>query len=232
MRLDIFADVICPWCWIGKRRLERALRMRPQEALQIRWRAFQLNPGMPVAGMDRKEYLSAKFGGDGQATRIYDVIRAAGESEGLEFNFDRIQRTPNTLRAHRLVRLAQDRGKGNPMMEALFQAYFNRGQYIGDREVLVDAAAPLGLSAEEVRHQIDGAEGLEAVQAEDALARRHGINGVPCYIFNGKFALAGAHEPEVLFQLFDLARVEEAGGDGPSPAKQGEGGAHRGAMGG
>ena len=213
MRLDIFADVICPWCWIGKRRLERALKMRPQEGLQIRWRAFQLNPGMPVGGMDRKEYLSAKFGGDGQATRIYDVIRAAGESEGLEFNFDKIQRTPNTLRAHRLVRLAQDRGKGSPMMEALFQAYFGRGQDIGDREVLMDAAMPLGLTAEEIRQQIDSAEGLEAVQAEDALARRHGINGVPCYIFNGKFALAGAHEPEVLFQLFDLARVEEAGAE-------------------
>jgi predicted DsbA family dithiol-disulfide isomerase len=191
MRLDIFADVICPWCWIGKRRLERALKARPQEGLVTRWRAFQLNPGMPVGGMDRKEYLSAKFGGDGQASRIYDVIRSAGESEGLDFNFDRIQRTPNTLRAHRLVRLAQERGKGSPMME--------------------------------VRRQTDSAEGLEAVQAEDALARRHGINGVPCYIFNGKFALAGAHEPEVLFQLFDLARVEEAGADGPPPAKQGEG---------
>ena len=123
--------------------------------------------------------------------------RAAGESEGLEFNFDKIQRTPNTLRAHRLVRLAQDRGKGSAMMEALFRAYFMRGQDIGDREVLVRAAAPLDLSAEEVRRQIDSADGLEAVQSEDALARRHGINGVPCYIFNGKFALAGAHEPDV-----------------------------------
>ena len=210
MRLDIFADVICPWCWIGKRRLERALKVRPQEGVQIRWRAFQLNPGMPVGGMDRKEYLSAKFGGDGQATRIYDVIRAAGDSEGLEFAFDRIQRTPSTLKAHRLVRLAQERGQGSSMMEALFQAYFARGEDIGDREVLVDAAAGIGLVSEEVRRHVDSAEGLEAVQAEDALARRHGINGVPCYIFNGKFALAGAHEPEVLFQLFDLAREDEA----------------------
>jgi predicted DsbA family dithiol-disulfide isomerase len=209
MRLDIFADVICPWCWIGKRRLEHALKARPQQGLTTRWRAFQLNPGMPAAGMDRRDYLAAKFGGEAQALRIYDVIRAAGESEGLEFNFDAIRRTPNTLRAHRLVRLAQERGKGSPMMEALFQAYFARGEDIGDREVLVDAAAPLGLSAEEVCRQIDSAEGLEAVQAEDGLARRHGINGVPCYIFNGKFALAGAHEPEVLFQLFDLARVDE-----------------------
>ncbi len=210
MRLDIFADVICPWCWIGKRRLEHALKARPQQGLTTRWRAFQLNPGMPAAGMDRREYLAAKFGGEGQAARIYEVIRAAAESEGMEFNFDAIQRTPNTVRAHRLVRLAQERGKGSAMMEALFQAYFARGEDIGGREVLVDAAAPLGFSAEEVRQQIDSAEGLEAVQAEDALARRHGINGVPCYIFNGKFALAGAHEPEVLFQLFDLARVDEA----------------------
>ena len=230
MRLDIFADVICPWCWIGKHRLERALKARPQDGLTIRWRAFQLNPGMPLTGMDRKDYLSAKFGGEGQATRIYDVIRAAGESEGLAFNFDQIHRTPNTLRAHRLVRLAQDGGKGSAMMEALFRAYFERGKDIGDRDVLIEAAAPLELPEEDVRRQIDSADGLEAVQAEDALARRHGINGVPCYIFNGKFALAGAHEPEVLFQLFDLARVEEAGGNGASSAKQGEGGTHREAM--
>ena len=210
MRLDIFADVICPWCWIGKRRLERALEARPQEGLVTRWRAFQLNPGMPAVGMDRREYLAAKFGSDSQATRIYDVVRAAGESEGLEFNFDKIERTPSTLRAHRLVRLAQEHGKGGHVMEALFQAYFVRGENIGARDVLVDAAAPLGLSEEEVRRHIESAEGLEAVQAEDALARRHGINGVPCYIFNSKFALAGAHEPEVLFQLFDLAREDEA----------------------
>ena len=114
MRLDIFADIICPWCWIGKRRLERALKARPQQGLTTRWRAFQLNPGMPAAGMDRREYLAAKFGNDNQAKRIYDVIRAAGESEGLEFDCDKIQRTPNTLRAHRLVRLAQEQAKGIP----------------------------------------------------------------------------------------------------------------------
>jgi predicted DsbA family dithiol-disulfide isomerase len=210
MRLDVFADIICPWCWIGKRRLERALKARPQEGLTTRWRAFQLNPGMPAVGMDRREYLAAKFGNDDQAKRIYDVIRAAGESEGLEFNFDKIQRTPNTLRGHRLVRLAQERGKGSQMIEALFQAYFLRGENIGDRTVLIDTALPLGFSEGEVQQHIDSAEGLEAVQAEDALARRHGINGVPCYIFNSKFALAGAHEPEVLFQLFDLAREDEA----------------------
>ena len=210
MRLDIFADIIFPWCWIGKRRLERALNARPQQDLTTRWRAFQLNPGMPAAGMDRREYLAAKFGNDNQAKRIYDVIRAAGESEGLEFNFDKIQRTPNTLRAHRLVRLAQERGKGNQMIEALFQAYFVRGENIGDRTILLDIARPMGFTEEEVQQHIDSAEGLEAVQAEDALARRHGINGVPCYIFNSKFALAGAHEPEVLFQLFDLAREDEA----------------------
>jgi len=210
MRLDIFADIICPWCWIGKRRLERALKVRPQQGLTTRWRAFQLNPGMPATGMDSREYLAAKFGNDSQAKRIYDVIRAAGESEGLEFNFDKIQQTPNTLRAHRLVRLAQERGKGSQMIEALFQAYFVLGENIGDRTVLVDIALPLGFSEDEVQQHIDSAEGLEAVQAEDSLARRHGINGVPCYIFNSKFALAGAHEPEVLFQLFDLAREDEA----------------------
>ena len=158
MRLDIFADIICPWCWIGKRRLERALKVRPQQGLTTRWRAFQLNPGMPATGMDRREYLAAKFGNDSQAKRIYDVIRAAGESEGLEFNFDKIQQTPNTLRAHRLVRLAQERGKGSQMIEALFQAYFVLGENIGDRTVLVDIAQPLGFSEDEVHQHIDSAE--------------------------------------------------------------------------
>ncbi|MCI0430561.1 MAG: DsbA family oxidoreductase [Rhodospirillales bacterium] len=216
MRLDIFADVICPWCWIGKRRLERALKARPQGNLMTRWRAFQLNPGMPPGGMDRREYLAAKFGSEGQASRIYDAVLAAGESEGLDFRFDRILRTPNTLKAHRLLRLGQERGKGSPMIEALFRAYFARGEDIGDREVLVDTAAAVGFSADEARRHIDSAEGLEAVQSEDALARRHGINGVPCYIFNGKFALAGAHEPEVLFQLFDLAREDDASAGAPA----------------
>jgi predicted DsbA family dithiol-disulfide isomerase len=210
MRLDIFADVICPWCWIGKRRLERALKARPQPGLVARWRAFQLNPGMSLGGMDRRDYLVAKFGGEAQASRIYDVIHAAAESEGLEFAFDLIKRTPSTLKAHRLVRFAQDRGQGSAVMEALFQAYFRRGEDIGDREVLISIAARLELEADLVRALLDGADGLDAVQAEDALARRHGINGVPCYIFNGKYALAGAHEPEVMFQLFDLAREDDA----------------------
>ena len=218
MRLDIFADVICPWCWIGKRRLERALKARPQGRLATRWRAFQLNPGMPPGGMDRREYLAAKFGSEAQAARVYDAILAAGETEGLDFRFDQIRRIPNTLKAHRLVRLSQERGKGSQMIEALFGAYFARGEDIGDREVLVNAATPIGLSTEEVRRHIDSAEGLEAVQAEDAVARRHGINGVPCYIFNGKFALAGAHEAEVLFQLFDLAREDDASASAGAPA--------------
>src|SRR4026207_1574498 len=121
MRLDIFADIICPWCWIGKRRLERALNVRPQQGLTTRWRASQLNPGMPATGMDRREYLAAKFGNDSQAKRIYDVIRAAGESAGLAFHLGQTQPPPNTLRARRLVRLAQERGKGSQMIEALFQ---------------------------------------------------------------------------------------------------------------
>ena len=210
MRLEIFADLICPWCWIGKHRLERALKLRPQQGLVARWRAFQLNPGMAPGGMDRRDYLAAKFGGETQATRVYDAVRAAGQSEGLEFAFERIKRTPSTVKGHRLVRFAQDRGQGGAMMEALFQAYFRRGEDIGDREVLTRIAMTLGFEADRVRALLDGPGGLDAVQAEDALARRHGINGVPCYIFNGKYALAGAHEPEVLFQLFDLAREDDA----------------------
>jgi predicted DsbA family dithiol-disulfide isomerase len=218
MRLDIFADVVCPWCWIGKRRLERALTERPQSGVAIRWRAFQLNPGMPPGGMDRREYLTAKFGNDTHATRVYDAVRSAGRAEGLAFDFERILRTPSTLDAHRLIRLAQEDGKGSRLIELLFRAYFSGGEDIGDRSVLLRLAGAARIETAKVRRLLDGVEGVDAVQSEDALARRHGINGVPCFIFNGKYALAGAHEPEVMFQLFDLAREDERAAEPAQPA--------------
>ena len=211
MILDVFSDTICPWCYIGKRRLERALEARPQRALKIRWRAFQLNPGMPAEGMDRKAYIDAKFGGAERSRAILDTVRAAGAGEGIAFAFDRIKRTPNTLQSHRLIRFAAGRERQDETLEALFCAYFLEGRDIGDRAVLADVAEDAGLdrsdAADYLASDVDG----EAVLGEDALARRAGINGVPCFIFNGRFALSGAQEPEAFFQLFDLAREEELG---------------------
>jgi predicted DsbA family dithiol-disulfide isomerase len=210
MRLDIYSDTICPWCFVGKRRLERALAMRSPADLTIQWRAFQLNPGMPAEGMDRREYLEVKFGGSDRASRIYDAVRAAGESEGIDFAFERIERTPNTFDSHRLLRLAHGSGQQAELLEALFQAYFSRGADIGNRRVLLDCAERAGLDVGAAeRFLANGAE-AESTLAEDRLARRQGINGVPCFIFNGRFALSGAQPPEALTQLLDLADVDDA----------------------
>ncbi|MFQ5773620.1 MAG: DsbA family oxidoreductase [Kiloniellaceae bacterium] len=208
MHIDIFSDTICPWCFIGKRRLERALEERPQPDLTVRWRAFQLNPDMPSEGMERGRYLELKFGGALNAQAVYAQVRAAGESEGIPFAFERIARTPNTVDSHRLIRFAEAKQRQDEIVEALFAAYFLRGENIGEVEILVAAAEAAGLDPEEVRAFLNSDAEADVVRAEDAAARRAGINGVPCFIFNGHYALAGAHPPEILFRLFDLANEE------------------------
>ena len=213
MEIDIFSDTICPWCFIGKRRLERALRERPQADLTIRWRAFQLNPDMPAEGIDRTHYLEAKFGGARNAEAVYAQVKAAGETEEIPFAFDQIQRTPNTVDSHRLISFARDNGRQDETVEALFNAYFLRGENIGDPEILIAAAKEAGLNAEAVRAFLASDAEADVVRAEDTQARQAGINGVPCFIFNGKYALSGAQPPEVLHQLFDLVLQEEAEGE-------------------
>jgi len=210
MKIDIYSDTICPWCFIGKRRLERALAERPQPDLEIKWRAFQLNPDMPAEGMDRQRYLSLKFGGPEGASRIYDQVRAAGSSEGIAFAFEAMKRTPNTVSSHRLIRFASRAGKQDAVVEELFRVYFLEGADIGDLEVLVEAATAAGLYAGTVRSYLESAEDAEVVRAEDAHARHIGIQGVPTFILDGKYVLSGAHPPEVLFQLFDVARQADA----------------------
>jgi predicted DsbA family dithiol-disulfide isomerase len=210
MYLDVFSDTICPWCYVGKRRLERALKARPMPGLRVRWRAFQLNPNMPAEGMDRRAYIEAKFGGPERARAIYETVRTAGAGEGIDFAFDRIQRTPSTLQSHRLVRFAAAVDRQDATLEAVFRAYFIAGRNIGDRAVLAAIAAEAGLDREEAASYLAGEAETDTVMGEDALARRAGINGVPCFIFNGRFALSGAQEPEAFFQLFDLAREDEA----------------------
>jgi predicted DsbA family dithiol-disulfide isomerase len=209
MHLDIFSDTICPWCYVGKRRLARALAARPQPKLAVRWRAFQLNPGMPADGMIRERYIDAKFGSSERAKRIYEAVSAVGASEGISFNFEAIKRTPNTILSHRLLRKASKEGLQDELLEAMFQAYFVDGRDIGSARVLTEVGESVGL--EKAGAYLASDEGGEEVRAEDSLARRQGINGVPCFIFNYRFLLSGAQEPESFFQLFDLAREDEAG---------------------
>jgi predicted DsbA family dithiol-disulfide isomerase len=207
MHIDIVSDVICPWCFIGKRRLEKALSLRPEVAVDVTWRPFQLNPDMPPDGMERQAYIAAKFGGGGQADRIYANVAAVGAGVGIPFAFDRIRRTPNTRDAHRLIRWAAAQAQADPVVEALFRAYFLDGRDIGDRAVLAEVAGAAGLDAAEARRWLDGNADIEPVLAEDRGARRLGINAVPCFIFERHYAVSGAQEPEFFLPIFDLVQT-------------------------
>lgn len=210
VHIDIFSDTICPWCLIGKRRLEKALAERPGLKPTIHWRVFQLNPMMPQGGMDRQTYLSMKFGGAGNADLMYDRIRRAGAEDGIDFAFEDIARTPNTVDSHRLIRWAAGQGRESETVEALFQAYFFRGEDVGALEVLAAAARQAGLDAAEARAFLESEALAAEIREEDRQARGLGIDGVPCFVFNGRHALAGAQPPKVLIQMLDLARQESA----------------------
>ncbi len=204
MDIDVYSDPVCPWCFIGKRRLERALAERPNLETLVRWRTFQLNPTMPPGGMKRSDYLHAKFGS--HSPPMYDAIRAVGESEGIEFAFDDIRITPNTIDAHRLTRFAARLGAEDAIVEALFHPYFLKGQDIGDRETLSAIAAVAGLDEKDAAAHLGGNDDLSEVQEEDLRGHRLGIQGVPCFIVAGKYAVSGAQEPEAFYPLFDMAR--------------------------
>jgi predicted DsbA family dithiol-disulfide isomerase len=212
--IDIYSDVICPWCYIGKRRLERALAERPQDDLTLHWRAFQLNPDMPAQGMDRQLYLQLKFGSAASAERIYREIKAVGDEEDLAFAFDAIRRTPNTIECHRLIRFAGLRGRQDAIVETMFRAYFLAGEDIGAPEVLVSVAESAGLDPAEAQAFLDSDLEAQAVRAEDLEARHAGLQGVPTFIINGKYTLSGAHLPEVLHQMFDIGQRDDEAAKG------------------
>jgi predicted DsbA family dithiol-disulfide isomerase len=210
MLIEVVSDVICPWCYIGRRRLQRALAMRPGLSARVVWRVFQLNPEMPSQGIDRQAYLAAKFGSALHAGRIQESIGRTGEAEGIAFRFDSIRRTPNSLNAHRLSRLAARLGIQDALIDALFQAYFERGEDIGRIDVLVDLAVTVGFERGGVLDFLLGPGERDTVLAEDRNARRLGINGVPCFIVDGRYALSGAQEPEFFLPLLDLGRREQS----------------------
>lgn len=221
MQVLIYADFVCPWCYIGKRRLDRAEALwRAQapvgrEPLEHGWRPFQLNPTMPLEGMERDAYLNWKLGGPERVAFIHDRLAKEGAAEGLRFAFDRIGRMPNTLAAHRLVDWAQSRsgaapGAADAVADALFAAYFSEGRDIGDLGVLADIAAAQGLSGGEAEAYLRGDGGLEAMREADVQARARGVNAVPCYVMGGSYALSGAQPPEVFLRMFEFARGNAA----------------------
>jgi len=208
VKIDIISDVVCPWCFIGKRRLEQALDDIDDAEVAVSWRPFQLNPEMPAGGMDRARYLRLKFGGGDNARRLYGDIARAGRGEGIDFAFDRIARTPSTIDAHRLI--ARAGARQDALVEALFRAYFIAGIDIGDPDRLVDIAADAGLEPAETAVFLAGDAGADAVRLEDLKARRLGVTGVPCFIVDGRYAVSGAQAPEVLKRVFETALQAEA----------------------
>jgi predicted DsbA family dithiol-disulfide isomerase len=208
LTIEVVHDLVCPWCYLGQRRLMRTLRRRPDLAYEITWRPFLLNPDMPRAGMPRQDYVVRKFGGEDRARRLYASIAAIGLGEGMVFHFDRIRRTPSSVDAHRLVRWASDFGLGTELVEALFGAHFTEGRDIGDIDVLVEIAVTYGLHGPRTRAFLFGDAERDGVHSENLRAHRLGINGVPCFVIGGRHAIAGAQESEVIERLLDVAAVE------------------------
>lgn len=208
VEVDVFADVICPWCAVGDARLAKAIAMTPGVEIRRRWRAFQLNPTMPPDGMDRRAYINAKFGGPAQGARVYDAVAAAGAEDGVAFDFAAIRRTPNTVQAHRLIYRAQAGGDARPMIDALYEAYFRAGRDLGDDATLAAIAGEAGVP--DAAAFLAGDDLRDAVKADDAEARRIGVSGVPLFLFGGRYALSGAQPPEALVRGIEAAMTADA----------------------
>jgi predicted DsbA family dithiol-disulfide isomerase len=210
LAIDVVSDVVCPWCYIGKRKLEQALsklRSRePEIEIAVRWHPFQLNPDLPATGMSRAAYIEAKFGDKARAAEIYARARSVGTQVGIAFDFDRIAQQPNTLDAHRLIAWAQQRGDADALVEALFHRFFLEGRFIGDREELAAAAAACDLPEAEARALLASDTLRAEVEAESREAQEVGITGVPFFIFNGRTAVSGAHDPATLLEAIAAAR--------------------------
>ncbi len=206
-RIDVISDVICPWCYIGKRHLESALDILEKQKLRftVAWHPFQLNPDMPREGVDRAQYRLAKFGSAERSRQMDERITETAATIGLEFHLDRLTRTPNTLNAHRLIRLAGQRGVQDGVVEALFEGYFTAGADIGDDKVLVDLGTLGGLEHDEITALLAGDAGLKEVVGADQMARNAGIQGVPSFALQGHVLFSGAVPAEEMAQAFRRA---------------------------
>jgi len=213
--IDVVSDVVCPWCFIGKRHLEAALAGLPEAAGAIvRWHPFELNPDLPAEGVDRRDYLEAKFGGPQRAAEIYARVREAGARAGIAFDFDAIARQPNTRDAHRLVAWAQSRGDADALVERLFRAYFLEGQFVGDRDTLAALASEAGIDGDAARGWLDSGVGADEIGAAEERVRALGISGVPFFIFDGKVGLSGAQPPETIRAAIAQARAPSSDPEG------------------
>ena len=211
LTLDVFSDVVCPFCFIGRRKLEQALAEEPAGDIEVRWRAFQLNPELPPEGSNHREMLIAKFGSAEAVDAAHERIAAMGREVGIAFDFGAAERVPNTFLAHRAIALAAREGRADAAVEACFAAHFERGMDIGDAAVLVPLlVAEAGLDADALWAALDAGEGAQEVERDLVLAHQAGIHAVPCFIAGERVALSGAHEPALLRKLFAAAR-DQAG---------------------
>lgn len=203
IKLDIISDVICPWCYIGKAHLDRALEAAPDHPFTIEWHPFQLNPTMPEGGMDRREYLEHKFGGKDGAVRVYGQIAQAAEAAGLDIDFGAIQRTPNTVNAHRLIHWAGLEGRQTAVVSRLFKAYFRDGQDIGATDVLLDIAEGAEMDREMIARLLATDQDADDIRARDANARERGVTGVPTFIVANQHVLPGAQQPDLWAKVIE-----------------------------
>jgi predicted DsbA family dithiol-disulfide isomerase len=211
VRIDVVSDVVCPWCFIGKRRLEKALALRPDIAVEVHWRPYFLNDWIPREGISRQDYLTTKFGSPERYQSIAQRVVAAAAAEGLIYAADKVKRQPNTLDCHRLIRWAAGIGKAADMKQRLMDLYFTEGADLTNHAVLVQAAADVGLDPEDVGAALASDQDVAEVEREAQSAKAAGIEGVPMFIFGGKFAVSGAQPPEYLADAID--RVAQAGQD-------------------
>ncbi|OIQ43164.1 MAG: polyketide biosynthesis protein [Roseobacter sp. MedPE-SWde] len=215
VKLDIISDPICPWCYIGKTHLDKALAETPEHPFVIEWHPFQLNPDMPREGMDRRAYLEAKFGGKEGAVRAYAPVVEHAEKAGLSIDFEGMQRTPNTIDAHRLIHWAGIEGKQGKMVDALFDAYFAQARDIGDSDVLVEIAAKIGMEADVVRQLLSGNNDVEDIRKRDAHSRQMGVSSVPTFIIANQHAVPGAQQPDMWKQVIEdiMQQLQSTEGD-------------------
>ncbi len=209
VRIDVVSDVVCPWCFIGKHRLEKALALKPDIAVEVHWRPFFLNDWIPREGISREQYLTTKFGSPERYKGIAQRVTEAAAAEGLVYASDKVTRQPNTLDCHRLIRWAEGIGKAAEMKQRLMDLYFTEGADLTNRAVLIQAAADVGLDPDDVGAALASDQDVAQIEQEAQSAKEAGIEGVPCFIFGGKFAISGAQAPEDLAEAIErMARAE------------------------
>ena len=216
LNVDVVSDVVCPWCYVGKRHLDLAMAQMPDVSFDVRWRPFQLNPQMPREGMGREEYMAKKFGAGGPTKNFYEALENTGKGLGIDFQFEKIQFAPNTLDAHRLIHWASGGENKNIAAQSrlatrLFEVYFVEGGDVGNRDVLIDVARALGMNGELVGELLGSERDVEAIREQVGVAGKMGITGVPCFIIENKHAVMGAQKPEALVEAFESAIAEKSG---------------------